>query len=306
MQFLNSYRLSLLLTEGKYSCVKASKILPNFSHDQLTRFLLKTPKESSLEIKNLPPGGNLIFDDTAIKKIYSKNLEESSWVWCSSFKKAFKGYCLIKVIYVYECKIYNITDIIWRKGGPTKNELIREFLKELKKKGLNPKTVLFDCFYGACKTLNLINSFGWKYLSLCKSNKIFEKQQVKNFKFYGAKSRIGKARGIYHTVQIAKHCDRYLMTNLDKPLNTIALWKKYKRRWIIETIFKDLKSHLHLEKCSSRSLNAQINHFQASMDVYLYLKEYYPSLSIEAAQQQCLSDFRAGRTLQNSSFKQAA
>lgn len=292
MKPFNSYMLALLSQEGKFSCHKVARNLDNVSHDKLTRLLLKKDQKQEIDIKSLPKGGQLIFDDTSIDKSYSQKIEGISWVWCSKINKAIKGYCFIKFIYIYKDKIYNIADIFWQKGGKTKNELVREKLQELYEKGLEPKIVLFDCFYAACKNLNLLYSFNWKYLTLCRSNKIFEKQQVQKYKFYGGKSLYGKARGIYHRVQITKHCGRYIMTNLEKPIKSHSGWIIYQMRWFIETIFQNLKSHLHLEKCSSRSLIAQTNHVQACMDAYLYLKEHYPGRSIEAAHQDYLKEFR--------------
>jgi hypothetical protein len=288
-----------LSVEGKFSCCKSARNLNNISHDKLTRILSKATLKEEIDIKNLPIGGELIFDDTSINKSHSKNIEYTSFVWCSSISKAIRGLCFIKIIYIYRNKIYNLADIFWRKGGKTKNELIRDCLKELYDNGLKPKIVLFDCFYAACKNLNLIDSFGWNYLTLCKSNKIFERQQVKMFKYFGGNSLYGKARGIYHKVQIAKHCNRYIMTNLKKPIKSHSGWLIYKNRWFIETIFRDLKTTLHLEDCSSRSLKAQINHVQACMEAYIYLKENYSDKSIESAHELYLREFRSQKPNKN-------
>lgn len=290
MKHLFAYRIALLSTEGKFSCHKSACKVKNLSHDKLTRFLSKNDEKIEIDIKSLPKGGQLIFDDTSINKQFSKNIEKVRYVWCSSIKKAIKGYTLIKIIYVIGNKIYNLADIIWEKERGTKNEVIREELKKLYEAGLKPEIVLFDCGYMACKNVNLINSFGWKYLTLCKSNKIFEKQQVQKHKFFGGKSLYGKARGIYHKVQIAKHCNRYIMTNSEKPIKSYSGWIIYQKRWIIETIFRDLKTNLHLEECSSRSLKAQINHIHACMDAFLFLKNKYPDKSIEAARQEYLKN----------------
>ena len=180
MKLFNAYRMALLLTEGKFSCRRSACKLEYVSHDKLTRFLLNNDEKMELDIKSLPKGGRLIFDDTSINKSYSKNIEGVRYVWCSSINKAVKGYTLIKIIYVYGNKIYNLADIICEKERGTKNEVIREELKKLYEAGLEPEIILYDCGYMACKNVNLINSFGWKYLTLCKSNKIFEKQQVQN------------------------------------------------------------------------------------------------------------------------------
>ena len=306
MKLNYAYRMALLSTEGKFSCQKSSCNLENISHDKLTRFLTKKEPKEDIDIKSLPKGGSLIFDDTSINKQFSKNIEKVRFVWCSSLNKAIRGYTLIKIIYVYGNKIYNLADVIWEKESGTKNEVIRDELKKLYESGLKPKIVLFDCGYMACKNVNLINSFGWKYLTLCKSNKIFEKQQVQKHKFFGGKSIYGKARAVYHPVQIAKHCNRYIMTNLEKPIKSHSGWKIYRKRWIIETIFRNLKSFLHLEECSSRSLKAQINHIQACMDAFLFLKNKYPDKSIETARQDYLRNICSVKFNDNNTLTYAA
>lgn len=292
MKLHYAYRLALLSSEGKFSCQKSAKNLENTSHDKLTRFLSDNTEKEEIDIKSLPKGGSLIYDDTSISKTHSKNIEGVRYVWNSSINKAVRGYTLIKIIYIYGNKIYNLADIIWQKERGTKNEIIREKLKEFKQAGLEPAIVLFDCWYNACKSLNLLNDLEWKYLTLCKSNKIFEKKQVQTFLFFGGKSLYGKARGIYHQVQIVKHCNRYIMTNLNKPIMSHTGWLIYKKRWIIETIFRDLKSNLHLQECHSRTLDAQSNHIKACMDAYLFLKDKYPNKSIESAHNHFLLEFR--------------
>ena len=306
MKVSNTYMLALLMIEGKFSCHKSACKLENISHDKLTRFLSNNDEKKEIDIKSLPKGGRLIFDDTSISKIFSKNIEKVRYVWCSSLNKAIKGYTLIKIIYVHGNKIYNLADIIWEKEKGTKNEIIREKLIEFKEAGLEPEIVLFDCFYAACKNLNLINSLGWKYLSLCKSDKIFEKKQVQTHKFFGGKSLYGKARGIYHPVQIAKHGNRYIMTNLTLRIKSHSGWKIYRKRWIIETVFRDLKSNLHLEECFSRSLKAQINHIQACMDAFLFLKNKYPDKSIQKARQDYLTIYYSENINIHNTFTYAA
>ena len=216
-------------------------------------------------------------------------------MWCSLLKKAILGYTLIKIIYVYKNKIYNLADVIWDKKEGSKNEVIRKELKKLHEAGLEPGIILFDCGYMACKNVNLIDSFGWKYLTLCKSNKIFEKKQVQKHKFFGGKSLYGKAKAVYHQVQIAKHCNRYIMTNLNCNITSHSGWMIYKKRWIIEEIFRALKSELHFEECSSRTLKAQKNHIQACMEVFFYLRNKFPDKGIEMAHREFLKLYQNGK-----------
>jgi len=80
------------------------------------------------------------------------------------------------------------------------------------------------------------------------------------------------------------------MTNLKSNIKSHSGWKIYQKRWIIETIFRDLKSNLHLEQCSSRSLKAQTNHIYACMETFLFLKNKYPDKSIGVARQDYLKN----------------
>lgn len=334
MHNVNSYRLALLSQEGKFSCVKAAKSLPLVSHDFLTRLLIKSDLKCRIDFKKLPKNGDLIFDDTVIPKKYSKLIENCSYVYSSSDEKVVFGLCFILVIYVYKGKTYILDVIMWEKGGPTKNELIRDCLKTLKENGLSPNLVLFDKWYNAYETLNLINSFHWHYVTLCNGNRLFKtedieeykeakkakilantnkkkknknpKPSIENHKFLGAKGKFGKLNKVNYQVQIIKHNGRYVLTNIKNPLNSVKAWKLYRRRWLIETIFHDLKGFLHLNQCSSRSIKAQINHIIYCLEAYLYLRENYPDKSIESAHQEFLQDFRRLKPQQIETYLKAA
>lgn len=313
MKRLNSYRLALLSQEGKFSCVKAAQSLPLISHDHLTRLLIKSDIKCCNNLKKLPKNGVIIFDDSVIPKKYSKLIENCSYVYSSSDNKIVFGLSFILIIYVYKSEIYVLDIIIWKKGGPTKNELIREYLKELKENNLSPKYIVFDKWYNAYETLNLIESFQWKYVTLANGNRIFnsklndyeievesidkaknkpKKNHVKDYRYFGANGKFGKLKKVKHIVQIVKNGDRYTLTNILEPLNSVKAWKLYQRRWIIETIFRDLKSFLHLDQCSSRSLKAQKNHIINCLGAYLYLRKKYPDRSVESAHQEFLHKFR--------------
>jgi IS4 transposase len=80
------------------------------------------------------------------------------------------------------------------------------------------------------------------------------------------------------------------VTNDLQPLFSRSAAKLYKERWVIETVFRDLKKVLNLEKCSSRSLRAQENHIKACLLAYRFLKTYYPDQSVESAQQQFIAN----------------
>jgi SRSO17 transposase len=291
MKIFNPYMLALLSTEGKFSCLKSAENIEKVSHDKLTRFLSNFDRKPEIDIKSLPKGGKIVVDDTSLSKIYAKSIEGIRYVYCSTLNKSIKGYTVIKIIYVHGNDIYNLEDIIWNKEEGTKNEIVRKKLKEYYEAGLEPEIVLFDLWYAASETFNLLNDFNWKYLCLTKRNRHLNGKRVDEHKYYGGKSLYGRAKGIGHIVQVAKHCKRYIITNLETPIMSHTGWMRYTERWIIETVFRDLKSFLHFEHCEARSLKAQKNHIALCMDAYLFLKKKNPNKSIEASQRDFLQDF---------------
>ena len=54
MKLTYAYRIALLSTEGKFSCLKCAENIENVSHDKLTRFLANNDKKTEIDIKNLP------------------------------------------------------------------------------------------------------------------------------------------------------------------------------------------------------------------------------------------------------------
>jgi hypothetical protein len=94
--------------------------------------------------------------------------------------------------------------------------------------------------------------------------------------FYGAQGITGKPKGVYQQIQIVKHDDRFLLSNSFIPHTSRTLAACYQERWVIETVFCDLKSVLHLEKCACRKLEAQFNHMLCVLEAYLYLRQAFP------------------------------
>lgn len=283
MKNILSYSLALLSQLGHFSCVKAGEDLYCVSHDQINRCLHKGRFQAFADLGSLPPGGDIIVDDTIIAKSYSKNIEGVGYFYSSKDKKSLPGLNCVLILWVVGKEVFVLDVIIKEKGAETKNELVQESFLRLYELGLKPSMVLFDVWYACCTTLNLLNEWGWQYLSQVRGNRLLDGFGVKKHKFYGAKSRYGYLKGVHHKVQVIKNGDRYFVTNSMTPLNSVTARILYTKRWVIETVFRGLKDELHLEECSARSLDAQFNHILACFEAYFFLKKQFPGYSLEKA-----------------------
>lgn len=292
MEELNVYSLALILNEGRFSCVKASQSLGFVSHDHLTRQLAREWMPTPVaDWELLPKEGVLVIDDTVIAKPHSQAIEGVKWQYASSKDKVLPGINLLLALWVVDETVYVLETMF--PGDENRNELVQELLRRIDEAGFHPEAVLFDAWYAASKTLNLIHRLGWTYVCRMKGNRLFNGQAIQSYAFYGAKGRRGRVKEVNHKVQVAKHGERYLLTNETIFLHTSqTLAEVYAKRWVVETVFRDLKTVLHLEKCACRNLEAQFNHALCVLEAYLYLRQAFPDLSVQASQQEYLRLYR--------------
>lgn len=137
----------------------------NLSHDSVNRFLLREryePKDLFDEVKlhiNLI-GGTLSGDDTVIDKPYSDpNLTELiGYFWSGLHHRPIKGINLITLYYTDpEGKSVPVNYRIYNKQeGKTKNDYLREMIKEVLFWGIQPKIVTGDAWYSSQENLKFL------------------------------------------------------------------------------------------------------------------------------------------------------
>lgn len=294
MEKISRITLAILLTEGSFSCVKAASSIGLFSHDQLTRELAKQVVYTAFltPLEDLPKEGELAVDDTVVAKPHATEIEGLAYTYSSSDDKVVFGMSVFLATWRSEGKLYLVK--VELPGEHGKHELFQELLKQLKEAGCEPSNVYFDSWYACSDTLNLIDSQQWIYVTRIKSNRLLDGLALTKHRFLGAKGKIGRLKGVKHKVQFVKHGDRYLATNRLTPQTTRSLVRQYQNRWVIETVFRALKSVLHLEKCSCRSKRAQFNHLLAAIEGFNYLSQAFPDLGPELAQREFIRQYRAG------------
>lgn len=306
MQPLDKLSLAILLTEGNFSCVKASRSLGMVSHDHLTR-LLKQPvtfKAVLTPLNQLPKQGYLTVDDTVVAKPFAAQIEGLAYVWSGNDEKTVMGMSVFLAVWHAGGQLHLVQ--VELPGERSKHELFQTLLTQLKEAGCEPDCIYFDNWYASSQTLNLIDSLGWTYVTRIKANRLFAGKALQNCKFWGAASKKGPLKGLKHKVQVVKHRNRYLATNVLHATTTGQLARKYQNRWAIETVFRALKSVLHLEKCHCRSLQAQFNHLLAAIRAFEWLRRHFPTLGPELAQREFLHLYRSGQLKPEHILTQAA
>jgi len=112
--------------------------------------------------------------------------------------------------------------------------------------------------------LNLLDSFGWRYVTKAKKNRLFEKVRLdKTFRCrFGRKC--GNLRRIRHTLLIVKNDKKYYLTN-DLSLSSAEVKRIYRTRQQIEEVFRLLKPEFGWRRCRAASIESQKAHLHLGL-----------------------------------------
>lgn len=264
MQF---YLIGLIYRNSRMSCSCLAELI-QVAHDRLYRVLyLSFPYSRRMwdwMTRNVvKSGGYLIIDDTTWQR-FGKKIEGVSYVWDSTIGKKVYGMQVVVLIWTDGKVRIPLGMRIWLKGGKSKLKLAEEMLWEARRRGLSPIYVLFDSWYAGESLLNLLASFGWKYITKAKKNRLFEKVRLdKTFRSrFGRK--LGKLRRIRHQVLIVKDGKKYYLTNNLEQTST-EVKRNYRTRQHIEEFFRLLKQEFGWGKCRAGSTQAQKAHLHLGL-----------------------------------------
>jgi hypothetical protein len=208
-------------------------------------------------------GGYLIIDDTTWTR-FGKKLEAASFVWDSTIGKRIFGMQVVVLIWTNGKLRIPLGLRIWQKGGKSKVKLAEELLWEARRRDLNPMYVLFDSWYTAESLLNLLDRFGWQYITKAKKNRLLDKVRLdKAFRHrFGRKS--GNLKRIRHECLIVKDGKKYYLTN-DLSLPSAEVKRLYRVRQQIEEVFRLLKQEFGWGRCRAASIQSQKAHLHLGL-----------------------------------------
>jgi DDE superfamily endonuclease len=204
--------IGLLYRNTRTSCVSLALLCAQMSHDTLRRVLYqKVPWSRRLRDTFAQgfvlTGGYLVIDDTSWKR-FTRVAEAVSWVWSSSIGKPVWGMQVVLLLWTDGKWKVPLGIRIWRKGGPSKVALAMSLLSHAHRWGLQPTYILFDSWYAAAQILNLLDHWGWKYVTRLKSNRKLDKTAVRAKWPHRYGQTQGRLHGVGHTVLVAKDCHR--------------------------------------------------------------------------------------------------
>jgi len=293
------YSQFLLATFGRHSASWLGELLGRKpAHDTFTRWLKKTKLRPHIIWEHMQgfiqkKEGFLILDDTVLDKWYAKDIELVLYQYSGTHHRVVKGIGLTHLVWnsAYnpeEAEHITVDFRIYapKYDGKTKNQHARDMLESAHERGFTPQVVLMDSWYSAAKTLELISSFGWTFLSALKGNRklILPKDWNLKPRQYRRVADVATERGLichlkdYGQVKIFKIVRKdgdieYLATN-DLTLTSPVVRSAYARRWKIEEEHRGLKQVTGLEYCQARSQRAQRNHILCSLLAFLALEKW--------------------------------
>src|ERR687887_1670966 len=260
---LEAYLVGLIYRNTRTSCRSLADLTGHVSHDALNRLLRSDLPWSrrlweEFAAAMVSEGGYLLLDDTAWRR-WAARAEAVSWVWSSSAAHIVRGMQVVLLVWTDGRVKVPVGMRLWRKGGRSKVALAEEMLREARARGIAPNCVLFDSWYASATLLNLLDSFGWKYVARLKSNRLLDGVAVRERWRHRFGRGCGRLRKVAHEVLVVKDGRRYFVTN-DAQLTSREVKAAYRLRQQIEETFRLLKQEFGWGGASARKAAAQGAH----------------------------------------------
>ncbi len=194
-RLLDLYTDYLLVSFGQASATGMARLLPDISHDQVTRFL----SQQELSDKDLgkivkphvrrvqSPDAVLIIDDTVEEKPYTDESELVTWHFDHTQNRTVKGINLLSALYLCQdtslpvaFELIKKTELVTdKKSGKdkwqsprTKNEYARDMIGSAVHKQIPFRYVLADVWFSSCENLVFIKNKAKKdFIMPLKSNR---------------------------------------------------------------------------------------------------------------------------------------
>jgi SRSO17 transposase len=295
------YIAGIVFFEKKQSASLIAKRIGGVSHDKMTRLLAKAHWKNSAVIirfisliQRLGLKGYLVIDDTAVQHKRSKKVKGVYWDFDHAENRNILCQRLVLVLWSNGYLRIPVGYAIWHKKGArkkyrTKNELAQTLVKWALHRGLKPEYVTFDNWYASVENMKLFAKvlkvpfvtklktnrqliYNGKKMSAKELGKelLAEKRQYisKKTGVWSRKARVSLGSGLGYMCFVVfkdeldgeKSGIKHLLASTPE-LSAMTVVQRYRSRWIIETLFQDLKQHCGFSHYQGRSLEGSYRHF---------------------------------------------
>ena len=282
------------------------------THDRVTNFLLES-QFSSKDLWKLvkrdvrqveSDDGVLIFDDTIEAKPYTDENEIICYHWDHCQGRHVKGVNLLNCLYYSQGMSLPLAfDIIRkdevyvdpkdkktkRRASITKNELMRNQLRQVQRNQVKYRYVLTDIWFASTENMTFIKKkLKKEFIMAFKSNRLaalseeeklqgkwkniesldMENQQVLQVYVKGVEFPLLLTQRVF-TNKDGSQGTLYLVCS-DLNLNSEHIQTIYQKRWKVEEVHKSVKSNASFAKSPTRVWRTQTNHFFAA--IYAFVK----------------------------------
>jgi putative transposase len=271
-----TYLMALVFRNTRTSCVRLALLCARVSHDTLRRVLYtKIPWSrrlwESFAQRLVVTGGYLVLDDTSWER-FTRVADAVSWVGSGSAGKPVWGMQVVLLLWTDGKWRVPLGIRLWRKGGPSKVELASGLLSQAHRWGVQPACILFDSWYAAAQILNLLDRWGWRYVTRLKSNRKLDKESLRTTWPHRYGQAQGNLHGVGHLVLVIKDGRRYWGTN-DLSLTPREIKAHYAQRHYIEETFRLLKQEFGWGSCSCQKQQAQWAHLHLGLYALLLTQQ---------------------------------
>jgi putative transposase len=297
------YITGLLLLDRRQNGTRIADWLPARTHDAINR-LLRTHVVFTRALMKVLIGwakhlatGYLAIDDVVVDKPFSKHNPWVGWMYSTTQKRKVLGFHVVVLLWCIGCWRIPVTFRLWRpkkscraKNYRKKTQLAWEMMVEVYQEGLDVEYVTFDAHYTAGWLTKKINHLGLKWVGVLDSRTtVYYRDRRWGVASLGAWLKLKwrkrlhlRARSIvaylpkYGTLRLVVTRNRHgnvdvlATNNLDSDLTTIVLRKR--RRWSIETLFRDSKQFSGLAACQCRVDQALVRHVAFVLIAFIVLQ----------------------------------
>lgn len=277
------YKAFLQASSIRYTGLALSEVSPvQVSHDSVSRWLQATKQtpnkvwtEASKFISKDSPC-LLICDDTILSKQHSKKIELVRYQYSGAEHDIVAGIGLVNLVWygINEEQAIPVDYRIYDKetDGKTKNTHFCDMLSLAKSRGITPKAVVFDAWYGSLKNLKAVRDHGWIWVTNLRKNRKVNRDVSLESLLIPEEGLKVHLRG-YGWITVFKFVAKngridYLATNMENPTRS-EIEKIMKERWSVEVYHRELKQTCGIQRCQSRSGRSQRNHICLSILAWL-------------------------------------